>query len=69
MRGPTFGGPAPDLHKYFFAFLLNSIFFWWGDLLLGGPAPELHKHFIAFFLNMIILDEGTYFWGPCPSII
>ena len=41
MRGPTFGGPWPELHKYLFAFLLYRIIMWVYVIFDGVPVEKL----------------------------
>ena len=66
MRGPTFGGSAPELHKYFFAFLLNRICFIEGTYFLGALPLNYIRIFLPFYLIGFFFNEGTYFWGALP---
>ena len=83
MRGPTFWGPAPELHIYFFAFLLNRIFYE-GTYFLGTLPLNYKSIFLPFYLTglfwmnyisffvflpkRIFLMRGPTFRGPCTRI-
>ena len=66
MRGPTFGGPAPELQWYFLPFYLIGFFFNEGTYFLGALPLHYISIFLSFYLIGFFLMRGPTFGGPCP---